>query len=209
MKNKSPVFEQHYEFYLGQIQNLSLVDIAENLGVKFADDGMTLPFLGKNYKISHEGILDQSGKRPSYAMCVLFFKYLLTSPKTIYSETPWSSYKDFLDAGPLIGFFSNDVEKTIVTYFTGKTRDLKKACESLGGKEEQMDIAYDLAMQLTALPKIPMLLLFNDADDEFPGRCSVLFRKNVENYLDMESVAILGDIYTKMLIAEDQGEAYG
>ena len=31
-----------------------------------------------------------------------------------------------------------------------------------------MELPYDLAIQFKALPKIPLLLLFNDADDEFP-----------------------------------------
>jgi hypothetical protein len=58
-----------------------------------------------------------------------------------------------------------------------------------------MDISYDVSMQLTALPKIPVLLLFNDVDDEFPARCSVLFQKSIENYLDMETVALIGNIF--------------
>jgi hypothetical protein len=67
---------------------------------------------------------------------------------------------------------------------------------------------YDVSMQLTALSKIPVLLLFNDADDEFPARCSLLFQKSIENYLDMESVAIVGNIFSKMIIATDKGELY-
>jgi hypothetical protein len=42
-----------------------------------------------------------------------------------------------------------------------------------------------------------MLLLFNDADEEFPADCKVLFEKRAESYLDMECVAIIG-----MLLAE-------
>jgi len=209
MENKSAVFEKNYEFYLEQIQNIPLREIADHLSVEFVENEMMVPFLGNKYKISQNGISDQSGKRPLYAVCVVLFKYILTNPKTIYFESPWTSYKDFKDGGPLVGFFANDVEKSIVTHFSGKTQNLKKACEILGGKNADMDISYDLSMELTALPKIPMLLLFNDADDEFPAQCSVLFQKSIENYLDMESVAIMGHIFSNMLIATDQGELYG
>ncbi len=209
MENKSAVFEKNYEYYLEQFQTISLLEIADHLGVKFVENEMMVPFLGKNYKISRNGIFDQSGKRPLYAICVVLFKFILTSPKTIYFESPWTSYKDFKDAGPLINFFSNDVENAIVTHFSGKTQNLKKACKSLGGKNADMDISYDVSMHLRALPKIPVLLLFNDADDEFPAQCSVLFQKSIENYLDMESVAIMGHIFSNMLIATDQGEFYG
>ena len=43
-----------------------------------------------------------------------------------------------------------------------------------------------------ALPKVPMLLLFNDKDDEFPAQCSVLFEKRAKKFLDMECLAMVG-----------------
>ena len=208
MPDRSPVFDRNTEFYLEQIRNIPLEEIADFLGVDFVDNHLIVPFLGKKYKISRNGIWEISGEKPPYTLCVVLFKYLLTSPRTVLFESPWCSYRDFKDACPLIVFFSNDVENAIVNHFSGKMDHLKKACESLGGKEARMDVSYDLAMQLTALPKIPMLLLFNDADDEFPAQCSVLFQKSIEGYLDMESVAILGYIFSNMLIATDQGEIY-
>jgi hypothetical protein len=42
------------------------------------------------------------------------------------------------------------------------------------------------------LPRVPLLLLFNDADDEFPAACSVLFERRAAGYLDMECLAMLG-----------------
>jgi hypothetical protein len=47
-------------------------------------------------------------------------------------------------------------------------------------------------MQFTALPKIPVLMLFNDADEEFHAQCAVLFERRAENYLDMECLAMVG-----------------
>jgi hypothetical protein len=206
MENESPVFEKHFEFYLEQIKNIPIEDIADALGVELINSQMIIPFMDSIFRIGKNGIFDSSGKRPPYPVCIVLFKYLLTNPETVYTESRWTSYKDFLSAGPLIGFFSNDVEKAIVTQFSGKTQNLEKACESLGGKNTEMDISYDVAMQLNALPKIPVLLLFNDVDEEFPAVCSVLFQKNIEIYLDMETVALIGNILAKRLIAKDKGE---
>jgi hypothetical protein len=47
-------------------------------------------------------------------------------------------------------------------------------------------------MQFNALPKIPVLMLFNDTDDEFPAQCAVLFERRAEKYLDMECLAMVG-----------------
>lgn len=43
-------------------------------------------------------------------------------------------------------------------------------------------------------------MLHNDADDEFGAECSVLFERRVENYLDMESLAIVGWLFADYLI---------
>jgi hypothetical protein len=47
-------------------------------------------------------------------------------------------------------------------------------------------------MQFDALPKVPVVMLFNDADDEFSATCSVLFERRAENYLDPECLAMVG-----------------
>ena len=39
---------------------------------------------------------------------------------------------------------------------------------------------------------MPLLLLFNDADEDFPPACSVLFERRAEHYLDKECLAMLG-----------------
>jgi hypothetical protein len=46
-----------------------------------------------------------------------------------------------------------------------------------------------------------LLLVFNDADDDFPAATSVLFEKRAATYLDAESQAILGHALTQRLIA--------
>lgn len=66
------------------------------------------------------------------------------------------------------------------------------AGKQLGGYPPQMPVTYDVALQFDALPKVPVLLLVNDRDAEFPARCSVLFERHAESYLDAECLAITG-----------------
>ena len=47
-------------------------------------------------------------------------------------------------------------------------------------------------MKLEALPRVPILLIFNDRDDDFPAQCSLLFEGRAGKYLDMECLAIAG-----------------
>ena len=69
----------------------------------------------------------------------------------------------------------------------------------MGGFAHQMEISYDLAVKFDALPRISLLLLFNDGDEEFPAKCTVLFQKHAEYYLDPESLAMTGACLAKAL----------
>ena len=76
--------------------------------------------------------------------------------------------------------------------FTGRPGALHQAAAGLGGQAPTDSFPHDLALAIPALPKVPLLLLFTDADDEFPAACSVLFERRAAAYLDMECLAMLG-----------------
>ena len=192
MGDNKTVFEENYEKYLAQLQKISFKAIAPAIGGKVKDNVIKIPLLGKNYSISLKGISDPSGNKPTYDICVVLSKYLLLCPDTTPKEDEWVSFKDFKDSGPLTNYFNNDVEHSIASYFKGNLGGLKKSCKSISGYQPDLEVDYDLAMQFNALPKIPVVLLFNDADEEFPAKCSVLFEGRAEKYLDAECIAMLG-----------------
>ncbi|MBW2431026.1 MAG: DUF3786 domain-containing protein, partial [Deltaproteobacteria bacterium] len=102
------------------------------------------------------------------------------------------SFKDFKDSAPFAGAFFNYTEIPLAKYFSGRLKDLEAACRAIQGHPPSATFSYDVCMQVTALPKISVLLLFNDADEEFPARCAVLFERRAEKYLDMECLAMVG-----------------
>ncbi len=206
MKKVSPVFEQNYDFYLGQLKTVDVKKAAENIGARFSDGETIVPFLNTSYTVSEKGVSDREGNRPDYRICIVLFKYILMNKPDALVDSEWAAYREFKDAGPLIVFFANDVEKPIANHFSGKPENLKRACEKLGGKAPDLKTTHDVSFRFQALPKAPILLLFNDADEEFPPACSVLFKKSLEKYLDMESAAILGQLISKKLIQTDKEE---
>ena len=111
------------------------------------------------------------------------------------------SYKDFKDAVPLIRAFYNTVTHPIAKTFSGRSAELEKAGRKIGGYAPADAFSYDLSMRFDALPKLPLLLLFNDKDDEFPAQCSVLFEQRAEKFLDMECLAMVGMLFFDYLKA--------
>jgi hypothetical protein len=84
------------------------------------------------------------------------------------------------------------VGRAIATHFSGKLDEMEEAGKTLGGYAPAIEVAYDLSVQFDALPQVPVIVLYNDADDEFPAKCSVLFESRAEHYLDAECLAMVG-----------------
>jgi hypothetical protein len=192
MQSEKTVFERTYQNYLKQLGQISFESRAHLLGVKIEGDKIKAALFKNEYEVSVEGITDRSGKKPSYDICVILSRYILNCPDTAPKEHNWVSFRNFKDAAPLIGYFTNDVERAISSYFSGRLNDLKNASAALGGYAADLEVKYDLAIQFDALPRVPVIMLYNDADEEFSAKCSLLFESGAEKYLDAECIAMIG-----------------
>ena len=199
---KSSVFEETYKNYLAQIAELDFARIAKRLGAEMSGDELIIPFLGNPHRVSTQGLSGPSGNRPGFSVSVVLFKYLLLCPDDDPTEDDWVSFKDFKDAAPFAGSFVNYTEAPLAKYFSGRLKYLEAACRGSHGHPPASTFSYDLSMQFNALPKIPVLMLFNDTDEEFAARCAVLFERRAEKYLDMECLAMVGNLLFERLKTE-------
>ena len=197
--DKQSVFKETYQNYLDQISKIDLHKRSEKLGGRIEKDEMVVSFFGKPYRISSRGITDPFGKQPLMGICVLLCKYLLLCPDVPSLDKEWVSFRDFKNTAPLIHSFVNHTERPIARIFSNRLEDLSVACEKLGGENPGLGLNYQLIMKLYPLPKVSVLLLFDDADEEFPAQCKVLFERRAENYLDPECLAILGTLLYEFL----------
>jgi hypothetical protein len=74
----------------------------------------------------------------------------------------------------------------------GDKSRLAAAVKALGGRQPEMDYPYDVAAVFMALPHIPILFLYNDADKQFPAQASILFELRAEYFLDAECLVMIG-----------------
>jgi hypothetical protein len=186
------VYDQTYKDYLSRIAELDFPFLADKLGIQLDGQQVVISFFGKPYRLSAKGIIDSSHRQPHLSVSVILCKYLLMCPMIEPLGGNWMSYKDFKDAAPLIQAFYNAVTQPITETFSNRLAELNAAGKEIGGYPPADEYPYDLAMQFDALPKIPILLLFSDKDDEFLAHCSVLFEKRAGKFLDMECLAMVG-----------------
>jgi hypothetical protein len=204
---KAPVFDQTYYSYLEKIAVLDLKACKQTLGYEMDGSEAIVPLLGMPYRVSPLGIVDPQGQRPPLGICIAIFKYLLMCPHQAPTDESFCTYKDFKDAAPLVHYFDQNVQSYLSRTFSGRAQALQTACEQAAGLPFDADLAYTLKYKFQGFPSVPLYLLFNDADEDFPAQCTFLFHRSTETYLDMESLAILGGALTQKLEAIAAGRS--
>ena len=202
MTEQSKIFEDHYQDYCKQIADVDFASIKNRLYIVCKKDMAYIPFFGQTYEVSGNGIFNEKGHKADYVTCVILSKYILLCPDQLHLDAEWCTFRDFKRVSHFTNtnIFNSETTQKIVTHFTGRLPELKSACEKMNGADQQMDNTYDLSVSFTVLPRLSLLLLMNDKDDDFPATCKVLFQKQAEYYLDPESLAMTSGLLAKKLI---------
>ena len=198
MNKPSPVFNETRDSYREQIGALDLEKRADILGGVIEDDALKLTLFQTPYLISKAGVFGADGEKAPFDVTILLSKYLLMCPDAMPQKGGWVHYRELKNTGPLTAYWHNHVERDLIEAFTGKVQVLEASTEALLA-EPAPDPAGDIDTVIEALPRIPLRLVFNDADDEFPASCTALLDRTVEAFIDGESLAVLGAIFTQRL----------
>lgn len=194
------VFDDKAKVLQNQLKGVDLASRADILGGIWTEGTLTVSLFGRPHRITQEGIQDHEGRPPTPAVTMLLCRYLLTHHATQPSGSPeWITLRDVEGAGILTSAFTENTQKILNTAFAGHLHSLKGACAALGGIIENHP-GYDLSIRFHALPRIPMLLRFNDAEAGFPAQCSIFFDRSAPRYLDLECLSIIATYLAGNLI---------
>ena len=194
------VFEETYQRYLQEIRTIDILSRADLLGVEKQGQGLLIPLYDALYHCSPDGITGPDGTAQLPAVRVILLKYILTCPQEVpVCPHSYKTYREFPGAGPLTSYFTANTNKILETTFSGRLENLRQAAARMGGVEQKSE-SYDYSVRFYALPRIPVLLNFNDRDDSFPAVCSVLYLASAECFLDMECLAMTGTLMAGKLI---------
>jgi hypothetical protein len=195
--------QDNYELVYGKLlKKLAEVDLAEaatSLGGQFIDGDLEITSLGTPFLINHEGIWKKNRKDPNISVRIVLCHYLLQAGQGDLTGE-WVSYRDFKDSAFFISNFQVNTEERIARHFSGKAAGLESAGKHLHGRPYEEFQTGDVCYYFQALPRVPLLLVFYDKDEDFPASCKVLFDRSAPIWLDMECLAVLGWIVADLLI---------
>ncbi len=202
-KHDSELFIDTHARCLEQIKGIDLASKAKHLGGEMIGNALIINIYGRPYQITRFNVVDTDGQKANPAISVVLYKYILQFPKVPpLSEGDWVTYREFENAGPLTGYFTQNTNKIIETSFAGRLNLLRDVCHKTGGIPVKDEGGFDIAVQFDFLPRVPVLFRFNDRDEDFPAVSSLLFRQSAQVYLDLKCLSIGGTLLTGKLIRE-------
>jgi hypothetical protein len=190
-------YDRVCEGLLALVYGTGAVAHASALGGALEGEVATIPLFGIDCYVRPDGVY-QGNRKLDTIGSILTARYLLQAG-TKEIRNVWLPYRDLKDGGQFASYIKVHVEDRIAESFSGKISLLKSRLDALGARPYAGEMESDLTLVVNPLPKVPVLCLFWDRDDEFPASFRFLFDASASSYLDLESLAAtLHYVYLKI-----------
>lgn len=166
----------------------------------FAEGAFSVPLFGEEHLVSYPaGVATRGDGSPAGGMEELIILHYLVGADGTTVEERWVSYRDLPGARYHEPAFFAEVEGPLSQGLTGRLDSLR----DWGGRNARpLDLPGDVALAWDVLPRVPLLIIFNEADEEFPASARVLFDASAPCYLPTEDLSVLAEIAADRLLEE-------
>ena len=187
-----------------EIQKRDTAVLAANTGAIYAESGpgqgeFLLPMWGRDVILTwpeFTGRDAQSGDPlPTMTMAMLSY-YFHTSDRAPLTGK-WIAFTELPDGKFYTAAFQGYTGNELAKAFGNDLDTFKTAADILGGRQETLG---DAAFAFQALPRVRLLAVGWQGDEDFSPSYRVLFDGNSHHHLSTDACAILGSTLTRRLI---------
>jgi hypothetical protein len=186
-------------------RELKLLDptwIASRSGTtySFSQRSFEVPWFGDEVAVSYpEGVVSRADGEKVGGIEELIILHYLVNADGIAVKGRWVSYRDLPGARYHEPAFYADAEGPLSLGLEGRLEALSSWAKSHARHE---DLPGDVAAAWDVLPRVPLLLIFNEKDEEFPASARILFDITASNYLPTEDLSVLAEIAVSRLLGD-------
>jgi hypothetical protein len=204
-------YEKTYEAVLPRLKNRVFPEIALRLGFDLlTQHSLGLDFLGRPYVIGPGGVEPADGKDVHVNIKSVLVYYAVSrgrgEPLGEYCLLHYFSRGLFTGAAPAPDWMTSPLRKK----YAGDYKSFALAARGLGmeeagGGKPDVQARHDThTWQYRLLPKIPVRVVYYEADDEFPCDIQIRYDKTAITFLDFEPLAVLTGCFINALARENQ-----
>ena len=157
-------------------------------------------FLGSDVTISYPGfvVTPSAWGMPPHVMALLIYHLAICDGTPPSGE--WVSFGDLPSGDFYVSAFRGYTGRVLAERFEADPNALGSAMLALGAKE--LPGYADRAWTIDALPRVPVAVLWWNADDEFSARADLLFDSTALHHLPLDGCAVLGSWLTALLVSD-------
>jgi len=167
---------------------------------------LRLTLWGQGYVVIYPDFIayeEEDGEICSLWRQAFFLHYLRTADGKPLADR-WVSLREIEGGRFYHQAFQGYSGDRVAKWFGNDLGAFRRAAERAGG--ERRDLG-DAAYSFLALPRVPLVVIYWEGDEEFPPTAQVLFDGSAGHYLPVDGLAILGrELCGKIIKAGEQEE---
>jgi hypothetical protein len=168
---------------------------------------MSIDFLGRKYRLNREGVQPVDGKTADVNVLSVLAYYALSPSRAepLYDFALLNNFTGGLVSGGLKPGEDSDWMVAPLLRACGDHDKFRRTAHDMGMIYEGSRAAGEHAWQYRLLPKIPVVIKYFEADDEFPCAVKIYYDKTVPEFLEFEPLAVLTNCFAAAVAAAAQG----
>ncbi len=162
-----------------------------------------IPYFGVPHRIDRKTGVITRMTAPDYRLefdeCMMIYNLFFYMKEGAENSGEWVNFRDVKSAGVFDRAFQNQVLVPFAKAFEGRLSDFKRIGEKLGF---QLLSYGDAGFQAQVFPCLPVRVIFWDGDEEFPAKVTILYDKNITEFVHPESVVMVGSECMRCFLRE-------
>ncbi|MHB8067890.1 MAG: DUF3786 domain-containing protein [Desulfobaccales bacterium] len=195
------------EVMQAKMATLDFRDLAGGLGAVYGEeDGrpyLQFSYFGQVLTVFPDEVRYPPGATPNPWDAILIYNFIASGGKALPTGT-WITYQSLPNSVSKAKTLAR-LENQLATHFAGNADRLRRRAAALGAEPAHASENADFQRIFLPLPRVPVLLLFWDAEPEenFQAQAHFLFDSTVSDFLDLESLLFLVEQLIDRLMDEE------
>lgn len=201
LENRQSNYDQVIENWRLKFLEMDQEELIRKFQLEADEEFLYIIYFSKRFRIDRKnGFITEDGKSPGFDTVMNIYNTFYYSAAHPVASGNLVAFRQVKRVYPFEAAYRRTIISRLQELFAGKTEELRKACEALGGTLlPQGDVGYVLPV----FPFLNIAVLFWDKDEEFEAQANMLFDSEITEFMHEENVVCVAAdaVYYLTLVA--------
>lgn len=185
-ENRQSNYDQVIENWRLKFLEMDQEELIRKFQLEADEEFIYIIYFSKRFRIDRKnGFITEDGKSPGFDTVMNIYNTFYYSAAHPVASGNLVAFRQVKRVYPFEAAYRRTIISRLQELFSGKTEELRKACEALGGTLlPQGDVGYVLPV----FPFLNIAVLFWDKDEEFEAQANMLFDSEITEFMHEENV---------------------